>query len=282
MHPINGGPEGPRGVRRKGEHVAVGSDGLGVPETHVDGVRALERGFAVLRCFTEGSPRLSAAKLAATTGLDRATVRRYLSTLQRLDYIGYAEDRYFLLPRVLELGWAYLGGLGLPSVANSFLARLAEQVGESCAVTILDRAEVMYVAVANAPRDLAINLKVGKRLPAISTAMGRVLLGALDPSLRPSAVEAALGLAQSKNGRRVGQDILDLLEVVHRQGWALVDQETEQGIRSVAVAVRRQGAVVGALSVSAPASRMTVSTLVDKVVPEVILTAREIGFQLVQ
>ncbi|MGH3492529.1 MAG: helix-turn-helix domain-containing protein, partial [Sciscionella sp.] len=137
-------------------------------------VQSLVRGFAVLRCFDAATPRLTLSQIAEIAGLDRAAARRYLHTFAAMGYVGIEGRMFHLRPRILELGYSYLSSLSLPQVAAPFLSSLAEELAESCALTVLDGAELVYLATANTPRALAIRLTVGNRLPAYCTAMGRV------------------------------------------------------------------------------------------------------------
>jgi IclR family pca regulon transcriptional regulator len=231
-----------------------------------DHVQSVDRAFAVLRCFGADTPALSLADVAARTDLDRAAARRYLLTLERIGYVGHSGQRFYLRPRILELGYAYLSSLTLPQLAQPHLAALAQALQESCAITVLDRTDIVYVAVVNATRGLSITLTVGNRLPAYCTAMGRVLLSALDDQQLRKLLDQSDHPRHTENTVFDTEQIVGIVEQTRRAGWAVVDQELESGVRSVAVPVRDgAGVIVAAASVSVPASRIPMSQMRNQI-----------------
>jgi IclR family pca regulon transcriptional regulator len=246
-----------------------------------DYVQSLDRGLSVIRAFDASRPELALSDVARETGLTRATARRFLLTLVRLGYVRQDGNRFSLRPRVLELGYSYLSALSLPELAQPHMETLVAQVNESSSIAVLDDTEIVYVVRVPTSRIMSITIAVGTRLPAYPTSMGRVLLAALDPealderlarmdirSLTPTTV------ADVERLRRQ-------LDRVRAQGWAAVDQELEQGVRSVAVPIRdAAGAVSAALNVSVHASRMTMPTLRKQVLPQLLQTAAAIEGEL--
>lgn len=260
----------------KNEAVEARSDG-----SRRDNVQSVGRVLAVLRCFGASSPFLTLSQVAERTGLDRAAARRYLLSLERLGYVGRQRQQFHLRPRILELGYAYLSSLTVPQLAQPTLSSLSTRVQESCAVTVLDGAEITYVAVQNASRALSITHAVGNRLPAYCTAMGRVLLGGLDSNnvrrlLDGSAHERHTSTTVYDTG-----EILLAVDAASRAGWAVVDQELEEGVRSVAVPIRdANGVVIAAASVSVPASRVSIAELGGAIRNELTSAALEIEANL--
>ena len=244
-------------------------------------VQSLDRGLSVIRAFGASRPQLALSDVARETGLTRATARRFLLTLVRLGYVRQDGNRFSLRPRVLELGYSYLSALSLPELAQPHMETLVAHVNESSSIAVLDDTEIVYVVRVPTSRIMSITIAVGTRLPAYPTSMGRVLLAALEPealearlarmeirSLTPSTV------ADSERLRRQ-------LDRVRAQGWAAVDQELEQGVRSVAVPIRdAAGAVSAALNVSVHASRMTMPALRKQVLPQLLQTAGAIEGEL--
>src|SRR4051794_33761327 len=166
----------PAGKRSVCEHRRV-SDATRI--RGADFVQSLERGLAVIRAFDADRPELTLSDVARATGLPRAAARRFLLTLAELGYVRGDGGRFSLRPRVLELGYAYLSGLGLPEVAQPHMEALVARVNESCSMSGLDDTDVVYVVRVPTRRIMAITLAVGTRLPAYATSMGRVLLAAL-------------------------------------------------------------------------------------------------------
>src|SRR5690349_23115312 len=150
-----------------------------------DFVQSLERGLAVIRAFDAERRELALSDVARATGLTRAAARRFLLTLVKLGYVNFADGRFSLRPRVLELGYAYLSSLTLPEVAQPHMEELVAKVNESSSISVLDDTDIVYVARVPTRRIMSITLAVGTRLPAYATSMGRVLLAALpDDELR--------------------------------------------------------------------------------------------------
>jgi IclR family transcriptional regulator, pca regulon regulatory protein len=225
-------------------------------------VHSLEGGLSVIRCFSDERPRLTLSEVARQTGLSRASARRSLLTLQTLGYVSSDDRQFFLTPRVLTLGYAYLSSLSFADVAQSHLADLANEVHESCSASVLDGFEIVYVARAATKRIMTISLSVGTRLPAYATSMGRVLLAAL-PDDQLNAYLDQVTLPPLTERTIVDRDQLSAeLARTRTRGWCLVDQELEDGLRSIAVPVHdASGRVVAAVNTSAHATRVPLTTL---------------------
>jgi IclR family pca regulon transcriptional regulator len=244
-------------------------------------VQSLERGLAVIRAFDAAHPQRTLSEVARETGLTRAAARRFLLTLADLGYVRADERRFTLTPRVLDLGYAYLSGLELPELAEPHLERLVAEVRESSSVSVLDGADVVYVARMPVSRIMHVAINVGTRFPAHATSMGRVLLA----GLAPEALDAHLARTELRplTPRAVAtpEALRAELARVRRQGWALVDQELEAGLRSIAVPVRgRDGAIAAAVNLSAHASRRSVAELRRELLPPLLATARRIEADL--
>lgn len=232
-------------------------------------VQSLARALAVLTAFDATSPTLTISEVATKVGLDRAAARRYLLTLHSLGYVDTDERRFYLQPRVLDLGYNYLASVGFPRLLQPQLAALAARLNESCALTVLDRDEVVYVAVANPGRTLSIQLNVGNRLPAHVTAMGRVLLSALPTQQVQELLSDAPLLSYTPHTLTDADEIMARIDEVRRTGWAVGDQEVEVGVRSIAIPIHDvHGRIVAAGSVSTPASRVELSDLSTSVLSQ--------------
>jgi IclR family pca regulon transcriptional regulator len=227
-----------------------------------DFVQSLERGLAVIRAFDAEHRELGLSDVARITGLTRAAARRFLLTLVRLGYLTFADGRFALSPRVLELGYAYLSSLTLPEVAQPHMEALVDSVNESSSISVLDDTEVVYVARVPTRRIMSITLSVGTRLPAYATSMGRVLLAALPEAELQGRLERIEVLPLSTHTISSSEELRAVLVRVRKQGWAAVDQELEEGLRSLAVPIRgASGEVVASLNVSVHASRGSMTTL---------------------
>nr|WP_245641884.1 IclR family transcriptional regulator C-terminal domain-containing protein [Nonomuraea candida] len=227
-------------------------------------LQSLARGLAVMVALGTARGGLTLADCARVTGLPRATVRRAVQALERLGYAAADGPRFVPLPRVLELGYAHLSGLTFGEVVQPHLADLVARVRESASVAVLSGDDVVYVARVQTVSIMSINLTVGTRLPAYATSMGRVLLAELPDErlativprrLSPRTVTSAAGLRA-------------LLRQAAADGYALVDQELEEGVRSIAVPIRdRAGRTVAAVNVATHAGRAGNDVLVRDVLP---------------
>jgi IclR family pca regulon transcriptional regulator len=250
-------------------------------ERDSDFVQSLQRGLAVLRVFDADHPRLTLSDVARLTGLTRATARRLLLTFERLGYMRTDSRHFELTPSVLDLGYAYLSSVQLPQVAQPFMEALSEQVHESVSASVLDGFEIVYVARVPTKRIMAISLSLGSRLPAASTSMGRVLLAGLcDDELDRFLATAPL-VARTERTVVDREQLRAVIEDVRRQGWALVDEELEDGVRSVAAPVRdRAGRTVAAINVSTHAGRVGLRELRADFLPALLGAAAGVSAAL--
>ena len=240
-------------------------------------VQSLQRGLEVIRAFDADARELTLSDVARRTGLNRAAARRFLLTLVDLGYVR-TDARYFSLsPRVLELGYAYLSSLSLPEVAEPHLEALVAEVRESSSLSVLDGPDIVYVARVPVSRIMTVAINVGTRFPAHATSMGRVLLAGLaEPELDAYLERAEL---QRLSPRTVTSTstLRTELRRVRDQGWSIVDQELEEGLRAVAAPVRDASAkVVAAINLSAHASRSSIESMRRDLLPPLLATAARI------
>ncbi|MDN5918607.1 MAG: helix-turn-helix domain-containing protein [Pseudonocardia sp.] len=231
-----------------------------------DHVQSLVRGLAVIRAFDAEHPEQTLSDVARATDLTRAAARRFLLTLADLGYVRTDGRLFALTPRVLELGYSYLSSMGLPEIAMPHLESLVGRVRESVSVSVLDGPDVVYVARVPTSRIMTVTITIGTRFPAYATSMGRVLLAALP------APELDASLAQRRPEALTDRTLADPsglraeLDRVRADGFCVVDQELEAGLRSIAVPVRdRSGRVVAAANVSTHATRASTEQLRDDV-----------------
>ena len=242
-----------------------------------DFVQSLERGLAVIKAFDSTNPELTLSEVAREAGLTRAAARRFLLTLIDLGYVRVEGRLFALRPRVLELGYAYLSSLSLPELAQPHMEELVARIHESCSVSVLDGNEVVYVARVPTHRIMRVAISVGTRFPAFATSMGRVLLAALPPE--EAETHFPPEVVQQFTTRTVTdpQKLHALLARVRVQGYCVVDQELEEGLRSVAVPVRDgEGKVIAAMNVSMHVSARTADEIQREILPQLLATTAEI------
>jgi IclR family pca regulon transcriptional regulator len=246
-----------------------------------DFVQSLERGLLVLRAFNARQPAMTLAEVARATKLTRATARRVLHTLVTLGYASTDGRLFELTPLVLDLGHAYVSSLRLPDIAEPFMEELSARVHESVSASVLDGAEIVYVARIPTKRIMAVSLSIGSRLPAAWTSMGRVLLAGLPDAELERIIASRRGPGPTERAITDHGALLAEIAVVRQQGFAIVDQELEEGVRSAAVGLHdRRGRVIAAINVGTHASRVTLKEMRTVILPNLTETARLIDARL--
>ena len=239
---------------------------------------SLARGLTVIQAFSPQSLHLSISQLSKRTGLPRASVRRCLHTLSKLGFAGSDDGRtFYLLSRVLPLGHSYLSSLPLSTVAQPVLERLSHILHESSSIAILDGIEIVYVARANVTRIVAIDLGVGTRLPAFCTSIGRVLLANL-PAEEMEALLPRIEFSRYTDHTLTSvEQLRRALLSVRRDGYAIVDEELEVGLRSMAVPVQNStGRVVAAINSGVNGQRVSVQDMQTRFLPYLRAAAQEL------
>jgi IclR family pca regulon transcriptional regulator len=240
-------------------------------------LQGLERGLAVIRAFSAEAPSLTLSEVARAVGITPATARRILLTLEELGYVRSTNRRFSLTPRVLALGWAYLSSLDLGELAGPFMEELSAKTRESCSIATLDLPDIVYVARVPTSRIMTVALGVGARLPAYPTSMGRVLLSGLPDEELTTYLEMLR--AESLTDRTVTSigELRATITQARIDGYALVDQELELGLRSIAAPIHNsRGRIIAALNVSAHASRSTPTLLCEEFLPHLRQAANQI------
>jgi IclR family transcriptional regulator, pca regulon regulatory protein len=243
-----------------------------------DFVESLARGLDVLACFDAEHPSMTLSEVATAVGLARPTARRLLLTLEELGFVRSVDGSFTLTPKVLTLGIAYVGALGLWDIARPHLEALVKRTGESSSMAQLDGSDIVYVARVSVPKIIALRVEIGTRFPAVQTSQGKVLLAALSPD------ELAATLAKpSRAGLppyigRSQERLDDELIAVRARGWALADEELAPGVRSVAVPVRdHAGRVRAAMNVTVHAAETSTDRLLHEFLPQLLRTAGDIS-----
>jgi IclR family transcriptional regulator, pca regulon regulatory protein len=256
---------------------ALAEPALEASERETDFVQSLQRGLAVIRAFDAENPALTLSDVAKITGLARAAARRFVLTLVELGYMR-ADGRLFRLsPRVLELGRPYLATLTLPEIATPHLRDFVDDVSESSSVGTLDGNDIVYVAHVSAKRIMSVSVPLGTRDPAFATSLGRVLLAGQSDEALAEAVESER-LPRITEATIVDPEaLLAELRQVRAQGWALVDQELEEGLRALAVPLHdEQGEVIASVNVAVHVTRWSIDRIHDELLPRLLAAASAI------
>jgi len=239
---------------------------------------SLARGLAVIQAFSQTKRQLSISQISVKTGFSRAAVRRCLYTLSKLGFAGSEDNRHFhLRPRVLTLGHSYISSMPLAVAAQPVLEHVSHVLRESCSIATLDGPEIVYIARANVTRIMAIDLGVGSRLPAFCTSMGRILLADLPPEKLEELLAGIVFTRYTERTVTGAEKLRQILRMVQRNGYSMIDQELEHGLRSLAVPIRNPtGKVVAALNVGAHAQRVSLQDLLMRFLPHLKAAAQEL------
>ena len=233
-----------------------------------DFVLSLARGLRVIECFEGYAEGRSVAEIAKDASLSRAAVRRLLLTLEMLGYAESSRRVYHLKTRVLKLGLSYLSSTSVIAAAQPVLERITGVLGESASMSMLDGDQIVYVARSAASRVLSVGLSVGSRLPAYCTSMGRVLLAALPEEQLDAYLRNLRPRPYTAKTVTDPERIRALILKARRDGFALVNEELEAGLRALSVPVHnRQNKVVAAINVGAHALRIDQKQMLHRCLP---------------
>ncbi len=236
-----------------------------------DIIGSFAKGLRVLEEFSTERSRLSITDVAQGTGFDRATARRCLLTLHELGYADYDGKFFSLTPRVLRLGIGAIAAMPIAQIVQPWLDQLSRQIGQSSSVAILDEGEIVYIARAAQSSVMSIGLMPGSRLPAHCTSMGRVLLAALPPAQARALIEAADLTPRTAHSLTDPEEILAQIDATREAGYAVIDQEVEIGLRSIAVPlVDMHGRVTAALNTGVAAVQEDAQDLVSAYLPSLL------------
>lgn len=232
-------------------------------------VTAFSRGLSVIRCFSESQPELTISDVARATGLNRATARRFLHTLEADGYVSSSGGRYSLRPKVLDLGYSYLSSISVSDIFQQQLAEVADRLHESCSAAVLEDTEVVFIARARTShlRMMTLALSVGSRLPAHLTAIGRVLLAELSDEVLDDRLRRVDLNRRTERSLYNVEDLKEEIRRVREQGYCVIDQEFEVGVLAAAVPVRRPGRPTVGISVAMHGSRGSSELLRTEAVP---------------
>ena len=241
-------------------------------------VQSFARGLSVIRAFGPDAREMTLSEVADRTSLTRAAARRILLTLQQLGYVAATGRKFFLTPRILDLGYSYLSTTPLWDLAEPYMEELVSRVHESSSASVLDGTDIVYILRVPTEKIMTISLSIGSRLPAYCTSMGRILLGGLsgeelDNILRKSDLKAITPHTVIDPAR-----LKQIIRDDCAKGWSLVNQELEEGLVSLSVPIQdRTGRIVAAMNVSGQATRTSADEMVRTILPQLTRAALQIG-----
>ncbi len=238
-------------------------------------VESLDRGIRVIRAFTRESPILKVTEVANRAGISRAAARRFLNTLAELGYVGVNDDRYFLRPQVLNIGYSLISSMNLDAIVQPIIDSVSEQTGASSSIAVLDNTEIIFVARSPAKSVIQVHVGIGARIPAYTTSLGKVLLASL-PQDRLNKVLAATKFLPTQNMKKTtARELRKELSLVRTRGYATSVGMLDYAIASVAVPIldARQR-TVAAINISTNVRKLREAGTLDRFI-EILKDASE-------
>lgn len=246
-----------------------------------DFVGSLEKGLALIEAFDVGQPGLTVSEAARKTGLTRAAARRYLLTLVALNYAETDGKLFWLTPRILRLGYAYLSTASLPKIAQPFLDRIGEKTKEVTSLAVLEGAEVLFIARSSIRRMVAATTNVGLRMPAYCTAAGRVMLASRSDEALAELFKSVKRERLTPHTKTRVDELMVEMAKVRARGYSISDEELELGLRSIAVPLTdSRGEVHLAIAVSLLAAHMSAAQMLRDILPELLAGKRALEAML--
>lgn len=242
---------------------------------------SLARGLAVVKAFSDQRRAMTIAQISHKTGIPRAAVRRCLYTLKQLGYADSEANNFFLKPKILTLGYSYLSSTPLTVSAQPCLNQLSRTLNESCSLAVLEDHEVLYISRSQTSRVLSVALNAGSRLPAYCTSLGRVLLAGLSEAALDQYLSKVKLVAYTDRTVINEARLREIIAETRQRGFAIVEEELEIGLRSIAVPVRgASGATMAALNIGAQATRVSRAQLEQTFLPALLTAASELSVLL--
>ncbi|MGH2903118.1 MAG: IclR family transcriptional regulator [Solirubrobacteraceae bacterium] len=248
--------------------------------------QSLERGLAILGCFTPERPVLGIADIADDLGMSRSTTHRYVITLVALGYLEQGASRKYRLGlRVTDLGMSALNSTGLREHAHPYLEELSRRTSYTTSLAVLDGVEVLYVDRVRSFRrgqsKIDLNLHAGSRLPAYCTALGKLLLANLPEGEHDERIAEVKLTKRGPNTITSKQALRDELGEIREESFAVNDEELAPEVYAVAAPVRNEAReVAAAVNLAAPTSMISLGELVDALGPHLVSTADRISARL--
>lgn len=248
-----------------------------------DTVKSLARGLSIIRAFDAESPEMTLSEVANKANMTRAGARRFLLTLTALGYIAKDGRKFRLTPKILTLGYAFMSSLPLAELAQPFLDQVTRDTGESSSMAVLDKFDITYITRSRARHLLMVGVHVGTRLPTCTTSMGRILLSTLDNTALARYLDE---LHMEQYTVRTITTTLALRVEIERardQGYYVLDQELEIGLRSIAVPVfgQDEGKMVAAINIATNAATVSKKRLLSDFLPILRRASEEIRSAIV-
>jgi len=226
-------------------------------------VQSVMRAFSILGAFDRQRAALTSAEIAERVGLNNKTVHRFLLTMEEIGAVSrISRGRFCLGMALADLGSQVPVYRVLNEAVLHHLEMLAEHYNESIQAAVLEGREIVSIAHIPSRHSLSIGIRVGKRWPAYCTGVGKALMADMTDSVLREYVSTLKYERRTPNTITSATALIRHIKQVRQQGYALNDQESEPGLRAIAVPVKnRQDQTIAAISISGPITRLSMETL---------------------
>lgn len=245
-------------------------------------VGSLAYGLNIIMAFDRASPRMTLSQVSEKTGMDRAGARRYLLTLVHLGFVVQDGRLFQLTPKVMELGYAYLSSVPLADKAQYYLDRIRDQTGFPVALGIRDGLDVVHIASANSDEFSSPALTIGRRFPIAYASAGRCILAMMDKADRDTLLKEIKLEPMSEKSINTMAALRKQLQLVRKQGYAVVDQEMQIGVRSLAVPIlNARGQITASFNTFTFSGIVPTEKLISDALPAIQAAAEELRATLI-
>ncbi len=246
-----------------------------------DWIAGLEKGLAVIEAFDAQHPRLTATEAGERCGMTRTAARRYLKTLAHLGYVGTDGKLYWLMPRILRLGHAYLESARLPRLVQPFLQRIHEGTGEIAYLGVMDGPDTVFIGRSGATRQPTHGYALGTRLPAQVTAVGLAILASRPEAEAEAWIAGCEPRAFTSYTLATRAELRTAVERFRHVGYALSEQQLELNFRGIGVPLLdRHNQVHAAISITMPINQEETDHALRRVLPVIQEAAKSLRPQL--
>jgi len=242
-----------------------------------DWIAGLEKGLSILEAFDYDNQRMTSAQIAARTGITRTAARRYLLTLEHLGYLHSDGKTFALTPRVLKVGWSYFDSAPLPRILQPFLQQITGATNEAAYASVLDGKELVFIARNGSTRVMTTGFVLGARVPAHLASPGIVMLAQQQPEQVRSWLKSCPMTPFTPYTITDPDQLFGLIEAARVDGYAIVEQQLQAGVRGIAVPIKnRHAKLVGAISLSIPIGNESREQALDRILPILQQTANSL------
>jgi len=233
-----------------------------------DRIAGLDRGLRLIEAFDETHPRLSPSTASRRTGMTRAAARRYLLTLQHLGYLESDGKLFWLTPRVLRLGWAYVDSAKVARIAQPFLQRLTAVLGGAAYFAVRDGDDVVFIALSGTRQVQNVGFMLGARVQANIAVAGIAMLSCRPQEEVERWLSGRVFIPFTPYTVTTVEGVRELIATARSRGYAITEQQLDPGMRGIAVPIRcRTSEVVGAISVSLAMGNESTKAATSRVLP---------------